>query len=524
MIPSSVVKQYLNRKLDSHTWIKKLSTKELDAALAALQPRPKLYPKLRQHQKACFLLGVAFPQLCFWLDMGTGKTLLALELLRYWFQVGRLRRAIIFVTSDKAFSSWERQFTDFGIDLPVTALTGSSEDKWVQLEEFGDGLVLLPYPGALYMVGTKVKNKKGKNKLAIDPKKLRRLAAWSQGLILDESTKASGDSLTFELISKLRKYASVRYALAGRPFGRDPITLWAQQYLIDDGATLGETKGLFREAFYIAKKNHWGNKYSYDYIFDKRTQPLLSRMAQHRSITYTADECIDLPKVVPIREIVTLPEEAWAYRQHIIESIIAAKNNFRQMKNAFMRLRQLSSGFLGVINDETGERLEVAFDENPKLERLLELLDELPEGRKAVVFYEFTHSGKTIVQRLKTELGIDSIWLWSGTKDALKEQRRFEDRQGPTVAVIQNRVGAYSLDWLQRVANYSFFYESPLSSIDREQAERRLIRDGQLRTVFQYDMITKNTADERILEFHRDGKNLFDALLRNPEKALGFKL
>ena len=524
MIPSSVVKAYLTRPLDSHTWIKKLSEKELDAAIAALRPVPQLYPKLRMHQKASFLLGVAYPQFCFWLDMGSGKTLLALELLRYWFKLDKLRRAIIFVTSDKAFSSWTAQLKRFKIDLPLVTLEGSSEDKWQQLAEAQDGLALLPYPGAIFMASSKGKNKKGKTVLKLDKKKLQRLLAWADGFVLDESTRASGDSLTFDLISQLSKTATVRYALAGRPFGRDPITLWAQHYLIDGGETLGETKGLFREAFYTAKKNHWGNKYSFDYTFDKTMQPELARMIQNRSITYTADECIDLPKVVSIREVVSLPEEAGAYYQRVIDGIISAKGNFRAMKNAFMRLRQLSSGFLGAVNDETGERIEVAFDENPKMDRLLELLDELPEGKKAVVFYEFTFSGRTLVKRLKTELGIDSIWLWSGTKDSLKEQRRFEDRNGPAVAVIQSRVGAYSLDWLQRVASYSAFYESPLSSIDREQAERRLIRDGQLHTVFQYDMITKNTADERILAFHREGGDLFDALLRNPAKTLGFKL
>jgi len=186
-------------------------------------------------------------------------------------------------------------------------------------------------------------------------------------------------------------------------------------------------------------------------------------------------------------------------------------------------MRQISSGFVGFKNDESGEKAEVAFDENPKLERLLELLEELPEGHKAVVFYDFTFSGRTIVEQITAKLKRKPIWLWSGTKDSAKALNRFFTDESCTEAVINNRVGAYSLDGLQDVANYSFFYESPVPVIDREQAERRLIREGQKRTVFQYDLLLRNSVDARIRTFHKEGQDLFDALLRNPARTLGFR-
>src|SRR5258708_4124186 len=109
MIPSVAIDDFLGRKLDSHLWIKRLTSKQLDEAISQLRPVPVFMPKLRKHQRACFLIGVAYPQFCFFLDMGTGKTLLSLTLLSYWFQIGLLKRALIFVTSDKAFRTWENQ-------------------------------------------------------------------------------------------------------------------------------------------------------------------------------------------------------------------------------------------------------------------------------------------------------------------------------------------------------------------------------------------------------------------------------
>lgn len=510
------------RPLDAHLWVKDLSHKQLDKALASLKPAPDLTPGLRLHQKACVLLGIAHPFFCFWLEMGTGKTLISLELLKYWFKTGRVKRAIVFVTSDKAFDTWERQIRRFKVDLPVVALEGSSEQKWRQLEEFGDGIVLLPYPGALAMCSERVKAKKGKkNVFALNPKLIAKLAKWGDALVIDESTRvANHQSLTYKMIAKLRKVSKVRYALAGRPFGRNPTMLWAQYNIIDGGETLGETLGMFRAAFFDEKKNHFGNKFSRDYTFDKRMDGELSIMLQHRSITYAAEECIDLPKVVPVEEKLRIPEETKAYYKRLVTEMIEAKGSWQETKNIFMRMRQLSSGFIGLRDDETGEKAQVMFEHNPKMDRLLELLSELPPDRKAVVFYAFTYSGRTITERLAEE-GIKSIWLWSGTKDSRKELKRFAEDKKTQVAVVNNQLAAMSLDGLQEVANYAFFYESPPGVIDRAQAEARLVRDGQKRTVFQYDLLIKGTVDEKIRLFHRQGNDLFATLMKDPEAFFG---
>jgi SNF2 family DNA or RNA helicase len=184
-------------------------------------------------------------------------------------------------------------------------------------------------------------------------------------------------------------------------------------------------------------------------------------------------------------------------------------------------MRQLSSGFMGFIGDESGERIEIEFQENPKLERLMELIEALPSGRKMVVFYDFTWSGRRILKEIRAR-HLDAIWIWSGTKDARGDLKRFQTQDGCDIAILQNRVGAYSLDGLQ-VANYQVFYESPVSVIDREQAEARVRRQGQKHKIFRYDLIMKDTLDRRILEFHREGDTLLEALRRDPRKQLDLR-
>lgn len=533
MIPAAAVDDFLSRELDSHLWMKGLSEADVNAALASLDPRPYLWPGdeqnpagLRLHQKVSILLGIAYPGFGFWIDMGGGKTAVALHLLRYWWDLGRLNRALIFVTSDKAFLTWEKQVHRFGIDVPIVALEGPSETKWRQLEEAGEGIALVTRAGAVAMCSEKVvvkkKGKKPKNQLKLSRGKIDRLITWADGVVYDESTREGNTgSLQYSLAEKLSRVAQYRYLLAGRPFGRDPSMLWPQYKLIDGGATLGETMGLFRAAFCKETKNRWAkSSFAKIYTFNNAMRADLTRVIQNRSITYTADECVDLPPVVPIVEEVSFPVEAGAYYQHVVKELIAAKGNRHAVDNAFLRMRQMSSGFIGVKDDETGAKAEIEFAENPKLERLLDILADLPEGRKAVVFYAFTWSARKICEALKHEFGDEPVWLWSGTKDARAELHRFATDDRCQTAVIQNQVGAYSLDGLQDVANYTVFYESPVSPIDREQAERRLERDGQRHRVFRYDLVVRGSMDQRILDFHAEGTDLMNALMRDPARIV----
>lgn len=306
------------------------------------------------------------------------------------------------------------------------------------------------------------------------------------------------------------------YELAGRPFGRDPIVLWAQMYLIDRGETLGDTLTLFRQAFFKSKQNYWGGM---EHKFKHSMRKELARILNHRSISYSAAECVELPKVVPLKEYVDLPDEAQAYYKQFIKRLKASHASYIERKNSFIRMRQVSSGFVGLLDDETGAKVEVEFAINPKLDRTIELVEAIPTDCKFVIFHEYTHSGRMLCRAL-TKAKIKHDWLRGGIKNAREIQDRFDHDDRYRGLVVNWRVGAYALN-LQR-ANYTLFFESPVAVIDREQAERRVERTGQTRTVFRIDMLCRKTVDNRILTFHREGDDLFKAIIRNPAKALRF--
>ena len=510
------VKAFFAKPREQFEWVKKLKRDELEKELSGLDPPPSFHNKLMLHQKACFLIGVAFPQFLFLLDMGTGKTALVLELLRYHFRTGLLKRKVLVLCpTNVVVDTWSEQIEKHAPDLPFALLKGAGADKWAAFDELKSGLVICTYQGFLTMVSEKEEHKRKKRKVLVVQRRLVNLIAKNiEGLVLDESTAIKNkQSLWFRAARAVSKQTEVRYGMAGRAFGRDPLDLWAQFFLIDRGESLGPTLGLFRSAFYEQKAGHWT---MFVYKFKQEMEDQLHRIMGHRSIRFSADECIDLPPITKIVRHIDLPEETEGYYRRIVAEVVAARGNLRAIKNAFLRMRQISSGFLGFRDSDTGDKAEIEFTENPKLDELMELLDEMPLDRKAVVVCEFTWSGRRICKAL-ADAGIGHLWLWSGTsKNYAADKKRFESDPKLRVWVVNHRAAGYGANL--QAANYIFFYESPVSAIDRDQTERRVRRTGQQHRVFQYDLVVRNTADERILAFHREGGDLWSSVVRDAKQ------
>lgn len=527
MLNRRAIREFLDQPCENHNWLKDLDEADVDAAMAALRPRPDIKKPLRLHQKVCFLLGVAYPEFFFMLDMGTGKTRISLELLRYFIQNGILNKCMVCAPTDEILAGWCDEVAKWVPDLKFAFMEGSSKEKWAAFNSVHRGVVGVTYIGLVHMVSQHVVVKKRtkdgtlelKGQLQPNKKWIDAIKKQIDGYVADESTAlGNSGSLYYRVGLAVSSLAKVRYALAGRPVGRDPTLLWSQFDVLDRGDTLGETLGFFREVFFTKKKSQWSrSQYAFQYTMDARMAEDLQRRIGTKSITYSSDECLDLPELVPVVRRLHLPQEAEAFYDRVVAELISAKGNMEMIKNSFVRLRQISSGFLAFKDDETGERAEYEFEHNVKLEELMEVIEEIPLDRKAVVFHEFTYSGERICAELKKRK-IKHGWVYGGTKDYQALKARFDTDPTMRVMVVNHRKGAMGLN--MQAANYSLFYESPVGVIMRDQAERRTLRDGQLHAVFQYDFVMADTADERILEFHKEGRDIYEALVADPRRFL----
>lgn len=300
---------------------------------------------------------------------------------------------------------------------------------------------------------------------------------------------------------------NVVFTMTGTPFNRDPSLLWAQMFLVDGGETLGETLGLFRSVFCSENTNYWTGQP--EYKFDKAKEGMLNDFIANRSISYPADEG-SLPACTPIHKHVSISDDALGYFDKFKQELLAAKGNVIETRNAFLKLRQISSGFVG-YEDDDGARAKFEFPDNPKLDQLLSIIGTVQPDHKVIVFFDFTYSGERILRELNAAK-IGAVILHGKTKDPEQSKRSFVDNPKTRVLLLQNAMG----EGLNvQVAKYGIFYESPVSAIKRKQCQRRVERQHSLhKSVFIYDLIMRDTMDERILEFHAEGGDLFEAIIR----------
>jgi len=523
MISPKAISKFLNRKLDNYDWVKKYKNKELRKEIKGLKPSPEFGSiKLWHHQKACFLLMIYLQRFLLFLDMGTGKTLLCLSVIKYRKQMGENPCAIVFVPYITAVHTWIEEVEKHTPELIcVPLLYDSKVNKDLFIKGDAD-LYIMCYQSAVAMVKKKVPiPNSNKTKWIINPSTIREIFNHIDMMILDECHKVKNhSSLTFRMCRAITHEIDWAYGLTGTPFSRDLTDLWSQFYIVDLGQTLGNTLGIYREAFFEKKWGYWGGV---EYKFKKKYFDQLHSIVKNRSIRYDINECHDMPPRIYITKKIQLTNDMINYGKIIIEKMIKLmkenkdNKNYSAIQNYFIFLSQISSGFLTLKPELENKknRVFIEFDENPKLELLMDLIDEMPKDSKMIIFHNWVYSNKMISKKL-TENKINHARIWGGQKDQLNELRKFKKNKTCRVLIINSQSGSSSLN-LQH-ANYVAFFEQPRSAIERSQAERRAWRPGQEKKVFFFDLVMKNTFDQKQNAYNKQGRDLLKNLLDGKEK------
>jgi SNF2 family DNA or RNA helicase len=511
MINKKVVKAFLARPMDNHDWLKKLKHLELLKEFESEISNVKGFSNLWVHQLVSLCCIFAYDRFMLHLDMGGGKTLISLFSILVRKVAEENPKAIVFVPYISSVDTWIEECKKHTPDLRLVALLGTTVENLRKLEEKDGDVFVICYASSVAMLSEQHPKRKG---WTIDPKRTRKVFEGFDTIILDEIHKCSNvSSLTYRMCRAVSAQCEYAIGLTGTPFGKDVEDIWSQFYLIDFGDTLGETKGLFQEAFFTQKLNFFtGFK---EYKFDKTKMPLLKKMVKHNSIHYDSTEMHDLPPKRYIKHSLPLPTAMEGY-----VSIAAAKlisylksGNMKNAEISYLQLRQLSSGFM-TVDGQNNDKIKVSFDTNPKLDYLEEKIDSMPSTSKMVVFHHFIHTNQLISERL-TKLKIKHARVWSGQKKVIEELRRFREDPKCKILILNDMSGSSSLN-LQH-ANYMFFFEQPDNPITRQQGEKRVWRAGQQHPVTYIDPFMEGTVDERIFYSNCQGKKLLDQLLKGKQ-------
>ena len=517
VIPQRALDDYLGRQFKDYSFMKQVPKAELRAYANELGFHYLTEP--RTNQLVCNIISAQEPRWLYLLDMGAGKSKAAFDCVRRLKRLGMLQRALFTAPEFVHIDALEEQLQEHAPDLKYVKLLGDRSERFDLIDKKADIYFINNAGLQVYM--SERKQSKGKGTQVVSADSAAEFAALFNIVHFDEIHRVSShDSLTFKLMCWISAGAAFVSAGTGTPFGRDPMMLWPQFKIVDDGATFG-LLGMFRAALFAAKKRYIGKRFTgYDYSFREERAPELGRMLLHRSIVYEEHELDgERPKVTYLRVPVRMTREQRMYYDRIRDRMKEVKGDFTSLDNIFTRFRQAASGFLS-LKDDDESRVEMDMSPNAKIEALRQVVLDMPPDAKFLVFYQFHHSGKK-VRTLLDELKVPWATLYGRGRmaaDGLKQEGQFARFRDEPVRrcralVLQNQAGSEAIN-PHRAAHWLWFYERPASAITSQQAEKRINRLGQPHPCFIGDLVMLGTVEEALLEYVKDSRDIRQAVYR----------
>ena len=503
-----------------YNWIKELNRKELLAELEQYDfPEVKTTPY--DHQLASLLLGLSFDDFMFYLDMGLGKTAVMLYLISYLKHTKKIKKALIVVPDVGNIDNWKNETIVHSYLTPVTVYgNGTKASKLKQLNKKGD-VYIINYMG-LQSIMSDLRNVSGGKKRQRIPieSMIKNVTKHFDLVVFDEIQNAGNPtSLVTELCLEIAAECEYRYGLTGTPFGRDLATLWSQFYIIDGGRIFGDDFDCFRKTFFNSKVMHLRHASITKYEFKGALKPKMKALMATNSIIYDESECNNLPKQIFTTVSTRLSKVAKELYTNLVEEQMQAyQDESLEVKVLYSKFRQICSGFYYTVDEEDGSKQTLVLGESPKIEALLNIIDDMPPNAKILIFHVFKKTGDLIAQAL-TKRKLKFVNINHNAKDRPAEIRKFVNNKLFKIA-IANLINSSTGLNLQ-VANYCVTYELPDDPRTRQQSLKRIHRTGQHKSTYYYDFICKNTIEEDVMGFLKEGKCLKEELL-NSNSSVNF--
>jgi SNF2-related domain/SNF2 Helicase protein/Helicase conserved C-terminal domain len=147
-----------------------------------------------------------------------------------------------------------------------------------------------------------------------------------------------------------------------------------------------------------------------------------------------------------------------------------------------------------------------------KLERLVELLGEVPQDDKALVFTQYTRFA-ALVPHLEERLGKEASFFHGHLNGRQRAEllEAFAGDCGPRILVISLRAGGRGLNL--PAANHVFHFDRWWNPAVEQQATDRVHRLGQRKPVFVHSLICLGTLEERIDQLLESKRELVDKVM-----------
>lgn len=446
-------------------------------------------------QEEAVRYGLEHPSTMLNMEMGTGKTRVAIEIIKR-----TLPDSVLVVAPKSVVPVWKREIEKYsdGNSFDVLELgTGTINSRAKRIKEF------------------MAESSERIRIIVINYDVVWRDTIYSQLIrhewgimILDESHRAkSHSSKTSKACYRLGRSADRRICLSGTPMSNSPLDVFGQ-YRFLDASIFGTGWTRFTDEFAV----RGGPERRF--IVGHRNLDVLG--AKFHSIAYscTKEDIREEAGLVDIEGILYrvgyLPPETRRIYQDLRRDFVAEyRSGLITAGNVLVRLlrfQQLTSGFVEMTDTE-GKNPTIRELSNVKGVMLKEVVEDISNEEPVVVFYRFRKDVENIRGLFRPD--IRPVFELSGDRNELEA---WQDCPNGILAV-QYQAGSVGVDLTH--ANYVVFYSLTFSLAEYQQAQSRVHRVGQKKPVTLIHLVIDDTVDEQILNALESKQNVIDQILAN---------
>ena len=396
-------------------------------------------------------------------DMGLGKTMQSIIALTLLFQKAKVRRALI-LCRRSLLSVWESELKKWAPELYYIKVRGTRSDR----------AYLWNSPAPVYLTTYET--------LRNDIERFPHIGERFDVVILDEVQEIKNASTKKSRAVK-RVNGTFKWGLSGTPLENrveDVVSIFA--YL---------RPGLFPTSILTDQRSNLS-----PHFVKTRIKPYFLRRKVEEVLT-------ELPEKVTSTIWLELTPDQWkSYEKEyqMARAVISGPHVTRvQIFSSITKLKEICN-----IDPVTGK--------SAKMEYVMDQLEDIVSaGQKALVFSQFPN---VTLRRIESQLGKFHPAIFDGSLSDTERKELielFQNQSVPKVMLMSVKSGGVGLTLTR--ANHVFHFDHWWNPATAKQAEGRAYRIGQDRTVFVYDLFTRNTIEERIQRLLESKKALFDEVI-----------
>lgn len=324
-------------------------------------------------------------------------------------------------------------------------------------------------------------------------------------IILDESHRAkSAGSKVSKYLAMLGRRANYRMCLSGTPMANSPLDVYGQ-YRFLDRTIFGTRHDEFLQEYAIM-----GGPEKRFIVGFKNQQRLKEKF---QSIAYTcrmADiaDRLKLPPVLPDTEIyVGLPAKDIKTSRELGKEFVAECGTgaivVSNVLSKMLRLQQIAAGFC-MVQEEVGGPNEIRELNTAKEDALADMLGDISPEASVVVFCVFVHDLECVARSAaKAKRRAFEV---SGRRNELNDWKRAPG----AILAVQIQAGSEGIDMTN--AHHAIYYSLPHSLAQYNQSKARLYRPGQRHPVNFCHLLAEGTVDEAMYNSLQRKQDVVEAI------------